>query len=118
MSRRPTPEQVREFLHAWATQVPDDDAFWISGYRYSEQDALNVAETCLLTGQDQLTAVVSSSMMLEQARRIADLEDRLDQLNEWASMCPDLRRMAAVRPPLYDTSPPLPPEPQPFRNGA
>lgn len=118
MSRRPTPEQVEAFLDAGPTREDADGYYWISGYRYSRQDALNVAELCLLMGQDQLSAIVSSAMMLEQARRIADLEERMDQMIHWASMCPDMFRRRTVAPRRYDDSPLLPPEPQPFRNGA
>lgn len=118
MSRRPTPEQVEAFLDAGATREAADGYYWISGYRYSRQAALEVAELCLLLGRDKLSAVVSSSMALEQARRIADLEERMDQMIHWASMCPDMFRRRTVAPRRYDDSPLLPPEPQPFRNGA
>lgn len=121
MSRRPTPEQVETFLttHAYqATEGPLKGLWGVRSNWFTDAEAMKRAEWAMLTGQPLSADPVSMDALLEQARRIADLEERMDQMIHWASMCPDMFRRRTVAPRRYDDSPLLPPEPQPFRNGA
>lgn len=75
----PTPDQVEKFLRTRGT--PGTGAFGVQGFRienrfYTREQALKLAELAMLAGTG-LTDAVSSELVLNMARRIAALEDRL-----------------------------------------
>lgn len=71
----PTRDECRAMLeeHADGSRIP---GHWeISGYPYSDEQALKVAEFCLITGQP-LSAIATIDGLLNLARRVAELEER------------------------------------------
>lgn len=76
--KRPSDTDIRAFLEEYGELSSTSDrgvnTWLISGHFYKEARALEVAETCLLTGQT-LSAVTTTPLALNLARRLADLEE-------------------------------------------
>jgi len=75
--KRPSRDACQELLARQAEPAVPPFAWRIDGYPYPEESALELAELCLLTGRD-LSAIATASLMLNLARRIADLEEAFE----------------------------------------
>lgn len=82
---RPTEQEIRNFLaeNAEPGQFMSSRtwSWFISGFEYGEENALAIAELCLITGQP-MSAMVSSRMVLTLARSMADLEQRMNAIGQ------------------------------------
>jgi len=72
--KRPTVRQCRDLLEQQADPAVPPYAWRILGIPYTGEDAIRLAELCILTHRD-LSPVVTASLMLDLARRLADLEE-------------------------------------------
>jgi hypothetical protein len=76
--KRPTRDDCLALLAAQADPADPPHRWRILGIPYAEDDALRLAELCLLTHQD-LSPLASTAFMLDLARRLADLEEKADR---------------------------------------
>jgi hypothetical protein len=72
--KRPTRDDCLALLAAQADPADPPHRWRILGIPYTEDDALRLAELCLLTHRD-LSPLASTALMLDLARRLADLEE-------------------------------------------
>jgi hypothetical protein len=76
--KRPTRDDCLRLLAAQADPAVPPYAWRVFGAPYTEEDALQLAELCILTHQD-LSPVATVTLMLDLARRLADLEEKADR---------------------------------------
>lgn len=81
MKRTPTKAEVHSFLEANARRLPDDrwdvPSLGVTAALF-EPAALKLAETCLILGLP-LSNVLTADFALALARRVATLEETVDQ---------------------------------------
>lgn len=76
--KRPTVQQCLDLLEQQADPAVPPYAWRILGIPYTEEDALRLAELCILTHQD-LSPLATTALVLDLARRLADLEEKLER---------------------------------------
>lgn len=79
--KRPTEQEIRDLLKAHAPADKSGELRWrIDGHWFVDAQALRMAELALLTGQP-LSAFITPDLLLNLARRLAVLEERLERLD-------------------------------------
>jgi hypothetical protein len=85
MTGIPSPDEVRDFLASSDAILRDDGRWIIDGWLYDGAHALMVAELCMLTGQERPSAIAATAVFLNMARRIAALENQVQESSQDAT---------------------------------